>query len=110
MKEFNPFYDSKILISVEGENENRGRRMLVEMYADELEQLLRETNSALVTISSECGSDCTSKFLVSIEGDETCDRKTLAEMSVPELEQLRNEIDLVLKMHNKRSAIVALGA
>lgn len=45
-KKFNPFYDSKFLISIDG-NENFGRRMLVEMYPDDLEQLKSEIEVVL---------------------------------------------------------------
>ena len=43
-KEFNPFYDSDFLISHEGSSE---RRLLVELYPDELIQLRNEIDIVL---------------------------------------------------------------
>lgn len=45
-KKFNPFYDSKFLISIEGE-EDLGRRMLVEMYPEDLQKLRDEIDIVL---------------------------------------------------------------
>ena len=45
-KKFNPFYDSKFLISIEGE-EDFGRRMLVEMYEEDLLKLRDEIDVVL---------------------------------------------------------------
>lgn len=40
-KDFNPFYDSAFMISLEN-NESSGRRYLVELYYDELVRLRNE--------------------------------------------------------------------
>lgn len=45
-KQFNPFYDSDFLISCEGDNPEN-RRLLVELYEDELIQLRNEINVVL---------------------------------------------------------------
>lgn len=44
MKKFNPFYDSDFLVLREGSEE---RRLLVELYRDELEQLREEIDAVL---------------------------------------------------------------
>ena len=48
-KKFNPFYDSVFLISREGSNE---RRLLVELYEDELIQLRSEIDAVLEHLGS----------------------------------------------------------
>ena len=45
-KKFNPFDDSKFLISIEGD-EDFGRRMLVEMYPEDLQKLRDEIDIVL---------------------------------------------------------------
>ena len=47
---FNPFYDSQFLISYEGSDE---RRMLVELYRDELLQLRSEIDAVLALQSPQ---------------------------------------------------------
>ena len=49
---FNPFYDSEFLISREGSDE---RRMLVELYEDELIQLRNEIDIVLEHIGVSIG-------------------------------------------------------
>ena len=51
-KKFNPFYDSDFLISREGSDE---RRMLVELYEDELIQLRSEIDAVLERLGASAG-------------------------------------------------------
>ena len=51
-KKFNPFYDSDFLIFREGSDE---RRMLVELYADELIQLRSEIDTVLEHLGATAG-------------------------------------------------------
>ena len=52
-KDFNPFYDSKFRISIEGENAPNNR-MLVEMYNDELLRLKAEIDDLLNRMGINC--------------------------------------------------------
>ena len=53
-KKFNPYYDSRFLISVEGD-EDFGKRMLVEMYEEELLKLRAEIDVVLTDYKKRSG-------------------------------------------------------
>lgn len=70
-KEFNPFYDSDFLISHEASDE---RRMLVELYTDELVQLRNEIDIVLKRRENPMSIDVTERKLLKSQSSEEFDQ------------------------------------